>query len=239
MPRKHRAPLRVLVDVVAERYPDGDAAAAIAGGSILVNGVPVTNPRSLVAPDAPVALREQPRLRGERKLEAALDLFAVPVAGRVALDLGASAGGFTRVLLAAGAARVYAVDVGFGQLLGSLRQHPLVVNLERTNLSDLTTALVPAPVEVVTADLSYVSLRSALPQLDVEVASGADLLAVVKPQFELGRGASPADEVSLTAAGRGAEEGARAAGWSPRAVVESPVSGARGAVELFLHARRG
>jgi 23S rRNA (cytidine1920-2'-O)/16S rRNA (cytidine1409-2'-O)-methyltransferase len=137
--RKARARLRALADLVADAHPEVDAAAAITGGLVAVGGVAATNPASLVRRDAVVTLlddAEKP-LRGEAKLAAALAGFAVPVEGRIALDLGAAAGGFTRVLLRAGARRVYAVDVGFGQLLGSLRQHPAVVDLERTNLADL------------------------------------------------------------------------------------------------------
>jgi 23S rRNA (cytidine1920-2'-O)/16S rRNA (cytidine1409-2'-O)-methyltransferase len=101
-----------------------------------VNGYPVTTPNSLVRADASIRVREPHLLRGERKLAEALELFAVPVQGRVALDVGAATGGFTRVLVRAGARSVYAVNAGHGQLLGSLRQEPVVVNLERTNLAD-------------------------------------------------------------------------------------------------------
>lgn len=238
MARKPRARLRALFDLVAEEHPELDAAAAIAVGSVLVDGIPATNPRSLVRADAAIAIREERLLRGERKLATALRIFSLDLEGRVALDLGAAAGGFTRALLAAGAARVYAVDAGHGQLLGSLRQDPRVVNLERTNLARLDRTLVPEPVEVVTADLSYVSLATALPQLDVELAPGADLLALVKPQFELGLGRPPSEPALLQAAGRLAEDGARAAGWLPRRLVDSPLTGARGSAELLLHARR-
>src|SRR5262245_23079822 len=103
-------------------------------------------------------------LRGEAKLRHGLRAMAVPVEGRVALDVGAAAGGFTRVLLEAGAVRVYAVDAGHGQLLGSLRQDPRVVALERTNLGALTLELVPDVVEVVTMDLSYLPVARAAPQ---------------------------------------------------------------------------
>src|SRR5207248_5685095 len=116
---------------------------AIAEGRVLVDGRIVTNPRSQVRRDALVSIRRPTALRGEAKLRAALAAFEVPVAGRVALDAGAAAGGFVRVLLELGAARVYAVDVGHGQLLGSLRQEPRVVTLERTNISDLDPSLVP------------------------------------------------------------------------------------------------
>jgi len=160
------------------------------------------------------------------------------VAGRVAIDVGASAGGFTRVLLEAGARRVYAVDAGHGQLLGSLRQDPRVVNLERTNLGELDRARVPDPIEAVTIDVSYLALARAVPQLArIELAAGADLIALVKPMFELGLAAPPPDDRLAEALAR-AEAGVRAAGWDVLASIESPVRGQGGAVELLLHARR-
>ena len=210
-------------------------------GAVLVDGLPVRNPRSLVRRDAKVEIvPTRPPLRGEAKLRAALDAFGVAVDGAVALDLGAAAGGFTRVLLDEGAARVYAVDAGFGQLLGSLRQHPRVVVLERTNLGDLDSTLVPCTVDVVTADLSYVSLAVAIPQLEGRVAFQPDatLLALVKPQFELARAEAPTARDALDEAARRAADGIASAGWEVVGTADSPVRGAGGAAELLLHARR-
>jgi 23S rRNA (cytidine1920-2'-O)/16S rRNA (cytidine1409-2'-O)-methyltransferase len=130
---------------------------------VLVDGRSIDNPRSLVRKGARITLRVEPSLRGEAKLRAALAAFGVSPAGRVALDLGAAAGGFTRVLLQAGASRVYAVDAGYGQLLGSLRQDQRVVVLERVNLGDLDTSCVPEAIELFTIDLSYLSLHEAVP----------------------------------------------------------------------------
>jgi 23S rRNA (cytidine1920-2'-O)/16S rRNA (cytidine1409-2'-O)-methyltransferase len=130
---------------------------------VLVDGRPIDNPRSLVRKGARITLRVEASLRGEAKLRAALAAFGVSPAGRVALDLGAAAGGFTRVLLQAGASRVYAVDAGYGQLLGSLRQDQRVVVLERVNLGDLDTSCVPEAIELFTIDLSYLSLHEAVP----------------------------------------------------------------------------
>ena len=173
-------------------------------------------------------------LHGVEKLTFALERFGVDVHGRVAFDCGASTGGFTRALLDAGAARVYAVDAGFGQLLGSLRQDERVVNLERTNLAD---ARVDEPVDVVTLDLSYLSLADALPQLAVELATGADLLALVKPMFELHLGRLPDDQdAGLAEALPLAAAAATAAGWTVVATDRSPVRGRAGAVEGFMHA---
>ncbi|HKP19779.1 MAG TPA: SAM-dependent methyltransferase [Gaiellaceae bacterium] len=240
MARKGRAPLRALLALVSKSHPQLDAASAITSGLVLVDGRVATNPQSLVRRDASITIRRDQPLRGEAKLAAALTGFGVAVAGRVALDLGAAAGGFTRTLLAAGAARVYAVDAGFGQLLGSLRRHPAVVVLERTNLADLSRALVPEAVGVLTSDLSYVALARALPQLEGRVAFelDADLLAVVKPQFELGLPQAPTEPAHRAEAAALAVRGAERAGWAAHGVEESPVRGARGAIELLLHATR-
>jgi 23S rRNA (cytidine1920-2'-O)/16S rRNA (cytidine1409-2'-O)-methyltransferase len=240
--RSGRKRLRKLAELVAEAYPELDPAEAILSGSIAVDGVVVLNPKSLVREGVSVSLRApggRP-LRGEAKLAAALDGFAIGVAGRVALDVGASAGGFTRVLLRRGALRVYAVDAGHGQLLGSLRQDERVVNLERTNLADLDARLVPDEIGVVTVDISYLSLTTAIPQLNgrVRLAPRADLVALVKPQFELGLGRPPSSAGTLAAALERAARGIVAAGWRIAATTESPVRGRRGAVEFLLHAVR-
>lgn len=242
MPRKGRAGLRALIDVVTEARPEVDAEEAIKGGRVVVDGRRLTNPASLVRRDASITIRQESdgALRGEAKLAAALGTFAIPVEGRVALDLGAAAGGFTRVLLRARASRVYAVDVGFGQLVGSLRQHPAVVNLERTNLADLSSQLVPARIDIVSADLSYVSLARAVPQLNDRVvfAPDADFVAVIKPQFELGLREPPTRARQLARAVEAACTGIEQAGWTVTGTEESPVRGTRGAIEFLLHASR-
>jgi 23S rRNA (cytidine1920-2'-O)/16S rRNA (cytidine1409-2'-O)-methyltransferase len=241
MARKGRARLRALIKRVQDAHPEIDAETAIRDGLVRVDGRVVTNPASLVAHDATLSLGADDALRGEAKLEAALSAFEVDVRGKVALDLGASAGGFTRVLLRAGAARVYAVDAGYGQLIGSLRQNPAVINLERTNLSDLTPEAVPEAVAVVTADLSYVALARALPQLNGSVLldAHAQLVALVKPMFELGLAEPPTDSEVLAEACARASAGARDAGWTMQELMQSPVTGRRGSVEFLLHARRG
>ena len=186
------------------------------------------------------ALAFPPRgpLRGEAKLRAALQEFNVSVAGRIALDVGAAAGGFTRVLLADGATRVYAVDAGHGQLLGSLRQDPRVVNLEATNVAQLDERLIPEKIDVVSVDVSYLSLGSAVAQLDrVRFAANADLIGLVKPMFELRLGTAPNDRERVTAAGARAAASVTQAGWVVVGLIPSPVRGARGAPEMLLHAR--
>ena len=172
---------------IRETYPEViDPESLIRSGQVLVDGRIVTNPASLVRLGASIVVVTPRVLRGEVKLQAALDTFQVSVTGRVALDVGASTGGFTRVLLTAGATRCYAVDVGHGQLLGSLRCDSRVVNLESTNLGDLNRRLVPEVIDLITMDLSYLSLASAVPQLDrIAIADDADLVVLVKPMFEL------------------------------------------------------
>lgn len=175
-------------------------------------------------------------LHGVEKLSFALDRFAIDVSGRVAFDCGASTGGFTRALLDAGAARVYAVDAGFGQLLGSLRQDDRVVNMERTNLAD---ARVDEMVDVVTLDLSYLSLADALPQLQLDLAPDPDLVALVKPMFELHLGRLPDDQAAaLEKSIELVRAAAKPAGWFVVDACRSPVLGHTGAVEGFVHARR-
>lgn len=208
-------------------------------GRVLADGFPVRNPRSLVRRDASLVISGEPLLRGERKLSAALRIFDLDVCGRVALDIGAAAGGFTRALLSGGAARVYAVDAGHGQLLGSLRQDIRVVNLERTNLGELDRRLVPDCVQVITIDVSYLSLATALPQLDaIDLADGAHLVALVKPQFELGLAHPPDNPEQLRSALAQARSAIERAGWRVVGDCEAPVRGGRGAVEFFVHARR-
>jgi 23S rRNA (cytidine1920-2'-O)/16S rRNA (cytidine1409-2'-O)-methyltransferase len=199
-----------------------------------VNGFPVRNPRALVSAADAIEIVEPRILHGTLKLGAALERFAARIAGRVALDVGAAAGGFTIALLEANASRVYAV-AGHGQLLGSLRQDERVVDLERTNLASLHPEALPEPIGVVAIDVSYVSLAAAVPQLRVQFAPDAELIALVKPQFELGLARPPdAPEPALCAA----RDGIEAAGWRIVGSMEPPISGRRGAREFFVHARR-
>jgi 23S rRNA (cytidine1920-2'-O)/16S rRNA (cytidine1409-2'-O)-methyltransferase len=228
----------LLVDELARQRPDmDDPRAAIEGGRVLVEGRFVANPRSQVRPGCSIVVRDTNPLRGSAKLAAALEHFAVAVRDRVGLDAGAAAGGFTRVLLDAGARRVYAVDAGHGQLVGSLRQDVRVVNLEGTNLAQ---AAIPEAVDIVTLDLSYLALADAAAQLPCELASGAELIGLVKPMFELHLDHAPDDRGSLDRALALATAGIEAAGWDVVDHMDSPVTGARGAPELLLHAiRRG
>jgi 23S rRNA (cytidine1920-2'-O)/16S rRNA (cytidine1409-2'-O)-methyltransferase len=204
---------------------------------VRVNGFPVRNARAMVADEARVTVEDDAPLRGTLKLRAALARFGVQASGKTAVDLGASTGGFTVALLEAGAARVYAVDAGHGQLLGSLRVDPRVVNMERTNLGAL---VLPEAVGLITIDLAYLSLARAAPQIAerVPMTPDAEVIALVKPMFELGLANAPTDDASLHAAIAHAAEGFAANGFTVVADMESPVAGGHGTREGFLHLRR-
>jgi 23S rRNA (cytidine1920-2'-O)/16S rRNA (cytidine1409-2'-O)-methyltransferase len=233
-----RRSVTVLAHLRAKHAGLADPEDAIRQGRVQLGGVPLLDPAALVPANAELVVRPGPSLRGRAKLAFALDRFAVDVRGVVALDAGAAAGGFTTALLGAGAARVYAVDVGYGQLRGSLRADERVVVLERTNISRLTSDVVPEPVQLITLDLSYVSVARAVPQLAaLDLRPGADLIALIKPMFELGTARLPSPDRWPEAIQR-AERGVGRAGWHVQVVAKCPVVGSRGAVEFFLHARR-
>jgi 23S rRNA (cytidine1920-2'-O)/16S rRNA (cytidine1409-2'-O)-methyltransferase len=238
---RRRSSLRRLEREVARRFPEiSDPCAEIAAGRIAVDGQVAANPATWIRPGASVSRRVDVPLRGEAKLRAALTAFAVDVTGRVAVDCGAAAGGFARVLLDAGARRVYAVDAGHGQLRGFLRADSRVVVLERTNVAALDSRRVPDEVGLVTMDLSYLAIALAAPQLGrLRYSQGAELVALVKPQYELGLEQPPRLHADRRRAVAAAEDGLRAAGWTPLGSIRSPVPGRRGAIEHLVHARRG
>ena len=231
---------RTLAKALAASFPAlEDPDGAIAAGGVAVDGRINTNPSSVIGPGSTVTLAARTILRGEAKLRGAVHAFDLRLQGCIALDIGASAGGFTRVLLEEGASRVYAVDAGHGQLLGSLRQDARVVNLEATNLGDLNVALVPQEIEIFTVDLSYISLTDAVPQLEtMHIHPQCHLVALVKPMFELHLPQPPSDRADLQEALRRACAGIEAGKWSVEGWIDSPVTGAKGAVEFLVHARR-
>jgi 23S rRNA (cytidine1920-2'-O)/16S rRNA (cytidine1409-2'-O)-methyltransferase len=220
---------------------------AIRGGRVLVAGVPATSPARQVSGGEPIVVAgPAPRFvsRGGDKLAAALERFDIDVAGRRALDAGASTGGFTDCLLWSGAAHVYAVDVGRGQLAWSLRCDPRVTVLERTNVRELDPGMLGGPVDVCTADLSFISLVAVAPALMRCTVRDAALVLLVKPQFEAGRervargglvrDASIHTDVVGEVAARLAD-----AGLGAIAVGPSSLRGADGNIEFFLHCRHG
>jgi 23S rRNA (cytidine1920-2'-O)/16S rRNA (cytidine1409-2'-O)-methyltransferase len=223
-----------------------EAAQAIQSGAVAVGGRAGAKAGTLVAHDEPITLSGPGRTfvsRGGEKLEAALDRFGVDPAGRLALDAGASTGGFTDCLLQRGAAHVVAVDVGYGQLDWRLREDDRVTVLERTNVRALRPDSLPAPPDLVVADLSFISLAVVLPALVACSAPGADFVLLVKPQFEASRGevgaggvvADPAvwrRVLASVAAAYGSN------GLRPLHVMASPLLGPAGNVEFPLHAVR-
>ena len=198
-------------------------------------------PGDLLATDTPIAIAgAEPYVsRGGHKLAAALDAFGIDPAGLVCLDVGASTGGFTDVLLQRGASRVYALDVGRGQLAERLRRDLRVVSMERTNARQLTGATLPEPVALATVDVSFISLGLVLGPIGRTLAPGGQIIALVKPQFEAGRGRTDRGVVRDPATHREVLErtvdGARAIGLGSRAVIASPLTGPEGNREFLIH----
>lgn len=230
-----------LLRVLDRRTPPIDGPeAAIAEGRVRVNGAVVTNPASMVDPNASIKVEAGGPPRGVQKLGFALDHFGVEPAGLTCLDLGACTGGFTLALLERGARRVFAVEVGYGQLLGSLRQDPRVVNLERTNLGSLSSELIDEPVQLLVVDVTLIPLGEALAQVtaSLDPAPGTDVVGLVKPMVELRTNELPTSEERLLEARDAAVRGIEVAGWHVENVVTSAMRGSHGAVEFFVHARR-
>jgi len=223
------------------------AQALIMAGVVFSGEKRVEKPGQQIAKDAPLEVRgaDHPWVsRGGVKLEKALDHFSIDPSGLICLDVGASTGGFTDVLLARGAAKVFAVDVGQGQLAWKLRQDPRVVVLERINARHLTRAEVPEPVGLIVCDASFIGLETVLPAPMALAAPGARLIALIKPQFEVGKDnvgkggivRDPAlheDVCRRIAAWLGTQEG-----WQVLGVTESPIQGAEGNKEFLIAGAR-
>jgi 23S rRNA (cytidine1920-2'-O)/16S rRNA (cytidine1409-2'-O)-methyltransferase len=223
------------------------AQALIMAGLVFSGDRRLDKPGQPVAGDAALEVRGQDHpwvSRGGVKLAHGLDRFAIDPAGAVALDIGASTGGFTDVLLARGAARVYAVDVGHGQLAWKLRTDTRVVVIERTNARHLTRAEIPEPVDLIVCDASFIGLETVLPAPLALAAPGAHLVALIKPQFEVGPGQvgkggvvrDPALHEAVCAriaAWLGAQPG-----WTVLGIEESPITGPEGNKEFLIAARR-
>ena len=219
------------------------ARALVMSGSVLVRGQPETKPGTLVDPAAEIVLRveDHPYVsRGALKLVKGLDEFGLDPTGAIALDVGASTGGFTDLLLRRGAARVYAIDVGYGQLAWSLRQDARVIVLERTNVRTIELGLVPEPCDLAVIDVSFISLTLVLPRV-VELlrGPGKPIVALVKPQFEVGRSlVGKGGVVRDATARRGAVDKIRSwaegNGLFAGGQVESPITGPAGNVEYLL-----
>ncbi len=218
----------------------------VMAGKVRVDGRKVDRAARTFLPDVPIEIEEPPRFvgRGGRKLEHALETFGIPVRDLVALDVGASTGGFTDCLLQRGAARVYAVDVGHGQLHWKLRNDPRVICRERVNARNLDPSDFPEPVDLATIDVSFISLRLVLPAVAAVVRPGGRLVSLIKPQFEAGR-----SEIGKGGVVRDPEVHRRVVEeirvfveeeirWKVLGETESPVRGPKGNREFLLAAEK-
>ncbi len=240
MAKKQRADQLLVKKGLAESRTQ--AQRLILAGQVWADGHPVTKPSTPLPEEAQLEVRERPRYvsRGGEKLEAALARFRIPVEGRICADVGASTGGFTDCLLQHGATRVYAIDVGHGQLHWKLRQDPRVVVMEGVNARHLES--LPEPVSLVTVDVSFISVRLILPAVRGWLAPEADLLVLVKPQFEAGKREAARGKGVI----RKAEVHRRVLeevltvlenlGYRVQGVIPSPIRGAKkGNIEFWVH----
>ena len=222
------------------------AKAAIEAGGVTVDGAPARAASQAVSEEAVVTYVDAFRWvgRGALKLERALDLWTVAVEGRVVLDVGASTGGFTEVCLDRGAARVFAVDVGTGQLHPKVAADPRVANLEKTDARDLTPAVITEAPSLIVCDVSFISLSKVLPTAFDLATPGADLITLVKPQFEadgpkaVGKKGVVKDPEAHAAAVAKVRDWLEQSGWAVREVADSPITGGDGNVEFLLWAQK-
>ena len=243
-----KIPKQRLDEVLVRRQLAGSREQAqrlILAGLVTVDGTRVEKRAALVAGQAAVQV-EGPASpfvsRGGEKLSAALDAFSLHVSDRIVLDVGASTGGFTDCLLQHGARRVYAVDVGYGQLDWSLRNDQRVVVLERCNIRHLDLAAVPEPIQLAVIDVSFISLRLVLPCVVKFLAPGATVVALVKPQFEagmkqVGRGGVVRDDGIRREVAQRIQVTAQQLGFDCLGLFDSPVQGKKGNREIFLSLR--
>jgi 23S rRNA (cytidine1920-2'-O)/16S rRNA (cytidine1409-2'-O)-methyltransferase len=218
----------------------------ILAGEVLVNDQAVTKAGSLIDQSAPVRLKTASRYvsRGGFKLEKALDEFAIDLSGKTAIDIGASTGGFTDCLLAHGAVKVFAVDVGYGQLDWKLRKDPRVVVFEKSNIRYFEPSSLPYPADLATIDVSFISLKLVLPRVRALATPRHQVIALIKPQFEVGRG-----KVGKGGVVRAPEEHARVIaeikrtaaerGYQVLGVIESPLLGPKGNKEFLIYLKAG
>lgn len=219
------------------------ARALIMEGKVLVGGHPVTKAGEMVASDAQISIKgeDMPYVsRGGLKLEAALKYFEISVQDKTVMDVGSSTGGFTDVMLQQGARKVYCIDVGYGQLAWKLRQDQRVVLLERTNIRHLEKEQIPDAIDIATIDVSFISLNKVVPKVIEFLAAGGAIVALIKPQFEVGKG-----EVGKGGIVKDAEKRQAAVdrvkgelesfGLRITGIIESPILGQKGNVEYLIH----
>ena len=222
------------------------AKALIMAGSVLVDNQKATKAGMLINIDANIALKDNdiPYVsRGGVKLEAALDRFAVDPSGKTVMDIGCSTGGFTDCVLKRGAVKVYAVDVGYGQLDWTLRNDPRVMLHEKTNIRHLEKSSVRDDADLIVIDVSFISLTQVLPRVHDFLRDSGDVIALIKPQFEVGRemiekGGIVRDETNRLSAVNKIREFSEASGLTVMDVCDSPIPGQKGNREYFIHLRR-
>lgn len=222
------------------------AKALIMEGKVTVAGMQTVKAGTMVALDSDIALKEPDNpyvSRGGLKLEAALDHFAINVEGRIVMDAGCSTGGFTDCLLKRNARKVYAIDVGYGQFDWSLRNDQRIMLMEKTNIRYLDRALIVDDIDLAVADLSFISLLKVLPKMLEFLGAGGEVLALVKPQFEVGKGMVEKggivkqESLRLSAVEK-VRQGAAQIGFIPKGIFTSPVRGQKGNIEYFIYLGR-
>ena len=240
--RKAKTRLDQLLVVRGLARSRAQAQALILAGRVVVEGLELPKAGAMVPEAVGLTLKESPPFvsRGGEKLAGALEHFGVSPAGKVALDTGASTGGFTHCLLIRGARRVYAVDVGYGQLDASLRNDPRVAVLDRVNIRHLPKETIPEPIDLATLDLSFISLTLVLPKILEFLAPGGEILAMVKPQFEVGKGqvgkgGVVRDPELQQAAIQRVAAAAAALGLKVSPAFPAPLKGPKGNQEYFLY----
>ncbi len=219
------------------------ARALIMEGKVLVGGHPVTKAGEMVGSDSQIDIRgkDMPYVsRGGLKLEAALKHFEISMQDKVAMDVGSSTGGFTDVMLQQGARKVYCIDVGYGQLAWKLRQDQRVVLLERTNIRHLEKEQIPDAIEIATIDVSFISLNKVVPKVLEFLTEGGEIVALIKPQFEVGKGeVGKGGIVKDTAKRQAAVDRVKgeleSLGLRITGIIESPILGQKGNVEYLIH----
>jgi 23S rRNA (cytidine1920-2'-O)/16S rRNA (cytidine1409-2'-O)-methyltransferase len=220
------------------------AQALILAGDALVNGLPILKAGAPVRPEDELAIKSPPRFvsRGGEKLDKALDAFGVEVEGAAVADFGASTGGFTDCLLQRGASRVYAIDVGYGQLAERVRTDPRVVIMDRTNVRHIVE--LSEPVQLVVIDVSFIGLKLVLPSAKSVLAKRGEIVALVKPQFEagkgqVGKGGVVRDPAIHRRVLEDAFQWARELNLGVVGLIESPIRGPAGNIEFLIHLRPG
>jgi len=222
------------------------AKALIMAGNVFIDGRKVSKAGDFVDAAAEVTLKEQdiPYVsRGGVKLEAALDFFGVAPSGKTVMDIGCSTGGFTDCVLKGGATKVYAVDVGYGQLDWSLRNDPRVILHEKTNIRYLERDRIPEMIDLTVIDVSFISLTQVLARVPDFLDDDGDVIALIKPQFEVGKdmvdkGGVIRDEAKRLSAVQKVREFSESSGFMVMGVCESPITGQKGNIEYFIHLRR-